>query len=49
MIRVNGMEKPLLASAARTRSRDSFTAASGRPTISKLGIPPETLASTVTG
>ena len=35
--------------AARTRSRLSFTAASGRPTISNIGIPSTQYASTVTG
>ena len=36
---------PQFLIAARTRSRDSFTVASGSPTISKFGSPPETSAS----
>ena len=35
--------------AARTRSRDSFTAASGRPTTSNPGRPEERSVSTSTG
>src|SRR5690606_354094 len=35
--------------AERTRSRDSFTAASGRPTMLKAGRPPERCTSTSTG
>ena len=43
-----GKEKWQLRSAARTRSRDSRTAASGRPTISKAGMPGARLTSVVT-
>ena len=39
VIRVVGNLKPVLVIAARTRSRDSFTAASGSPTMSKPGRP----------
>ena len=35
-----GNSKPQFLTAARTRSRDSFTEASGRPTTSKCGRPP---------
>ena len=38
-IRRSGKSKPQLASAARTRSRASRTAASGRPTTEKAGRP----------
>ena len=40
--------KQLFVPAARTRSRASFTAASGRPTTSKAGSPPEMTHSTDT-
>ena len=43
-----GKLKPLFFSAARTRSRDSFTDASGRPTISNIGMPLARLTSAVT-
>src|SRR5439155_9593904 len=49
VIRLSGNSKPELTSAARTRSRDSCTAASGRPTIVKDGRPGWMSASTVTG
>ena len=39
----------ILYRAERTRSRDSFTAASGRPTTSKAGSPPDRAHSAVTG
>ena len=39
MIRRCGNSNPELTSAARTRSRDSRTAASGRPTIANEGRP----------
>ena len=48
-IRRSGNSKPQLTSAARTRSRASLTAASGRPTIEKLGRPRWTSTSTRTG
>ena len=38
-----------IPTAARTRSRASLTAASGRPTISNIGMPSTQYASTVTG
>ena len=38
-MRLTGKRKPLFFTAARTRSRDSFTAASGKPTTSKAGRP----------
>ena len=41
VIRLTGNLKPLFFTAARTRSRASFTAMSGRPTISKAGSPVE--------
>ncbi len=44
-----GKAKPLCASAARTRSRDSFTSVSARPTSVKLGRPLARCTSTVTG
>ena len=44
-----GMEKPLARIAARTRSRDSWMAASGIPTMKKPGIPLPTTTSTSTG
>lgn len=48
-MRLTGKRKPLFLMAARTRSRDSRTAASGRPTSSKPGRPLEMLHSTMTG
>ena len=39
VMRDTGKGKPQLRMAARTRSRASFTAASGRPTTSKAGSP----------
>ena len=48
-IRRSGNSKPQLASAARTRSRASRTAASGRPTTEKAGRPRWTSTSTRTG
>src|ERR1700761_1299561 len=44
-----GHGRPLESRAARTRSRDSRTAASGRPTMVKPGSPLETWTSTETG
>ncbi len=44
-----GKAKPLCASAARTRSRTSFTSVSARPTSVKLGRPLARCTSTVTG
>ena len=41
VIRLVGKCRPLFLAAARTRSRASFTAASGRPTMSKPGSPLE--------
>ena len=49
VIRLTGKEKPALRIAVRTRSRDSFTAESGRPTISKAGRPLLRSTSTSTG
>ena len=48
VIRDTGKPQPQLLMAARTRSRASFTAASGRPTTSKAGSPPLTAHSTST-
>ena len=48
-MRLTGNLKPLFLIAARTRSRDSFTAVSGSPTISKAGRPLEMLIYTLTG
>ena len=48
VIRPTGKAYPLFLMAARTRSRASFTAASGRPTMSKLGRPPDRSHSAVT-
>ena len=48
-IRRSGKSKPQLASAARTLSRASLTAASGRPTTEKAGRPRCTSTSTRTG
>ena len=42
VIRLVGNVMPLFLVAARTRSRASFTAASGKPTMSNAGRPPET-------
>jgi hypothetical protein len=39
VMRLGGSEKPMALSAARTRSRDSATALSGRPTMVKPGVP----------
>ena len=47
--RRSGQGKPLESTAARTRSRASRTAASGRPTTVKPGRPLETWTSTETG
>jgi hypothetical protein len=47
--RRNGHGKPLDNNAALTRSRDSRTAASGRPTMVKAGRPLDTWTSTETG
>ena len=47
--RVRGTLRPLLRRAPRTRSRDSCTAASARPTISRPGRPGPMSTSTVTG
>ena len=49
VMRETGKSKPLERMAERTRSRDSFTAASGRPTTSKAGSPPDRAHSAVTG
>ena len=38
VMRRAGMSKPQFCSAARTRSRDSFTSVSGRPTIVNEGL-----------
>ena len=48
MIRCIGNSKPELTSAARTRSRDSRTAVSGRPTIENEGSPRATSTSAYT-
>ena len=48
-MRLTGNLKPLFFMAARTRSRASLTAASGRPTMSKPGSPLEIKHSTDTG
>ena len=47
--RTSGPRKPLFLKAARTRSRDSWVAASGRPTIWSPGSPGARSTSTVTG
>ena len=39
--RLTGKSRPQFFTEARTRSRASFTAASGRPTRSNCGSPPE--------
>ena len=44
-----GILKPAARMAARTRSRASWMAASGMPTMAMPGRPPETTTSTVTG
>ena len=49
VIRRSGKSKPQLINAARTRSRASRTAASGRPTIWNTGRPRWTSTSTRTG
>ena len=41
VMRETGKGKPQFLMAERTRSRASFTAVSGRPTISKAGSPPD--------
>ena len=48
VIRSWGNLKAQFESAARTRSRDSRTAASGRPTMANAGRPPRTSTSTRT-
>ena len=48
VMRDTGKVKPQFFTAARTRSRASFTAASGRPTMSKAGRPPDRSHSTRT-
>ena len=48
VIRLTGNFRPQAFTAARTRSRDSRTAASGSPTTSKAGSPPERAHSTTT-
>ena len=48
VMRLTGNFAPQFFTAARTRSRDSFTAASGRPTTSKPGSPPDRKHSTDT-
>ena len=48
VIRHDGRAKPQFLSAALTLSRDSLTAVSGRPTISKTGSPWEMSVSTST-
>ena len=47
-MRLGASGRPSCLSAARTRSRDSWTAAPGRPTTVKFGKPPLTNASTRT-
>jgi len=49
VIRLTGKVKPQFLTAERTRSRASFTAASGRPTMVKAGRPPDRSHSTDTG
>ena len=49
VICATGKGKPLLRRAVRTRSRDSRTAASGRPTTSTMGRPSRTSTSTRMG
>ena len=48
VMRLTGYLDPQFFTAARTRSRASRTAASGRPTMSKAGRPPERKHSTLT-
>lgn len=48
VIRLTGNLAPQFFTAARTRSRASRTAASGRPTMSKAGSPPERKHSALT-
>ena len=48
VMRLTGYFAPQFFTAARTRSRASFTAASGSPTMSKAGRPPERKHSTLT-
>src|SRR5262249_1864418 len=48
VIRCSGQRSPELTIAARTRSRDSCTEASGRPETTRLGRPAATSASTTT-
>ena len=48
VMRLTGYLAPQFFTAARTRSRASFTAVSGRPTMSKAGRPPERKHSTLT-
>ena len=48
VMRLTGNLAPQFFTAARTRSRDSFTAASGRPTTSNPGSPPDRKHSTDT-
>jgi len=47
-MRETGNFAPQFFTAARTRSRDSLTAVSPRPTTSKLGRPPDKKHSTDT-
>src|SRR5512140_2764589 len=50
VVRVRGIRRPELLSAEKTRSSDSLTAASGRPTRMRLGTPVSpVLTSTWTG
>ena len=49
MMRLTGKEKPQFLMAERTRSRASFTAASGSPTTVKAGRPLDRSHSTDTG
>ena len=49
VVRPIGNLKPELVSAVVTRSRDSFTAASGRPTMTISVSPQPALTSTSTG
>ena len=48
VMRETGKENPQFFTAERTRSRASLTAASGSPTMSKLGRPPDRSHSAVT-
>ena len=48
MIRLIGNSSPAFLMAPRTRSVDSLTAVSGRPTILNAGRPGETSTSTLT-